>query len=213
MSSFWAALGLAAAAIPWAEDDPVDGTGANRFHGGEAFHLEVSKRFKKKVKMLSSVVARRLVSGVCQAAMRPAFAGLVSSRGYRGDTADDTRGDLIEIPLPPWDERPGEAIDIKKRRLLYESRKRGMLENCILLSLFAKRYLNTMTASQLHQYDRLINEPSNDWDIYYWATEAQPTPEVYQGEIMDMLQEFTKNRDQEQRLDAPSLEYLEKESQ
>lgn len=163
--------------------------------------------------MLSSVVARKLVSGVCQAAMRPAFTGLVSSRGYRGDTADDTRGDLIEIPLPPWDARPGEAIDIKKRRLLYESRKRGMLENCILLSLFAKRYLNTMTASQLYQYDRLINEPSNDWDIYYWATEAQPTPEVYQGEIMDMLQEFTKNRDQEQRLDAPNLEYLDKESQ
>lgn len=78
---------------------------------------------------------RQLVSGVCQAAMRPAFTGLVSSRGYRGDTADDTRADLIEIPLPPWDERPGEAIDIKKRRLLYESRKRGMLENCILLRL------------------------------------------------------------------------------
>lgn len=37
-------------------------------------------------------------------------------------------------------------------------------------SLFAKRYLNTMSESQLLQYDRLINEPSNDWDIYYWAT-------------------------------------------
>lgn len=37
-------------------------------------------------------------------------------------------------------------------------------------SLFAKRYLNTMSENQLLQYDRLINEPSNDWDIYYWAT-------------------------------------------
>lgn len=37
-------------------------------------------------------------------------------------------------------------------------------------SLFAKRYLNAMTEKQLQQYDRLINEPSNDWDIYYWAT-------------------------------------------
>lgn len=37
-------------------------------------------------------------------------------------------------------------------------------------SLFAKRYLNTMSETQLQQYDRLINEPSNDWDIYYWAT-------------------------------------------
>ncbi|KAK2853977.1 hypothetical protein Q5P01_006638 [Channa striata] len=149
--------------------------------------------------MMTSVVAKRLLTRVCWAARRPAVTGLVSARSYRGDSPDDTRNDLIEMPLP-------------LRRLLYESRKRGMLENCILLSFFAKQYLNTMTENQLQQYDRLINEPSNDWDIYYWATEALPTPEVYQGEVMDMLKEFTKNRNHEQRLDAPSLEYLEKES-
>lgn len=80
--------------------------------------------------------ASQLVTGLCQAAWRPAFTGMVSSRGYRGDTPDDTKGDLIEIPLPPWEEKLGEPIDIKRRRLLYESRKRGMLENCILLRLF-----------------------------------------------------------------------------
>jgi len=137
----------------------------------------------------------------------------MSARGYRGEAPEDNKADLIEIPLPPWEEKLGEAIDIKRRRLLYESRKRGMLENCILLSRFAQRYLDTMTETQLMQYDRLINEPSNDWDIYYWATEAQPTPEVYQGEVIEMLKEFTKNREQEQRLDAPNLEYLDKESQ
>lgn len=62
--------------------------------------------------------------------------GLVSSRGYRGDAPDDTKVDLIEIPLPPWEEKPDESTDIKRRRLLYESRKRGMLENCILLRFF-----------------------------------------------------------------------------
>ncbi|XP_068617177.1 succinate dehydrogenase assembly factor 2, mitochondrial isoform X1 [Brachionichthys hirsutus] len=163
--------------------------------------------------MLASFLSRTLVKGVCRAAWRPAAPGLASSRGYRGDSPADTRGDLIEIPLPPWEERLDEPTDIKRRRLLYESRKRGMLENCILLSLFAKRYLNNMSAKQLLQYDRLINEPSNDWDIYAWATDARPTPEVYQGEVMDMLKEFTKNRNQEQRLDAPGLEYLEREMQ
>ncbi|XP_077445712.1 succinate dehydrogenase assembly factor 2, mitochondrial [Stigmatopora argus] len=162
--------------------------------------------------MLSLLNTKRLVAGLCQTGWRPGVSGLVQTRCYRGDAPDDAKTDLIEIPLPPWDEKSGEPIDIKRRRLLYESRKRGMLENCILLSLFAKRYLNTMSESQLQQYDRLINEPSNDWDIYYWATEAQPTPDVYQGEIMEMLKEFTKNRNQEQRLDAPSLEYLEKEA-
>lgn len=64
--------------------------------------------------------------------------GLVSSRGYRGSAPDDTKGDLIEIPLPPWDAKLNEPLDIKRRRLLYESRKRGMLENCILLRYVEK---------------------------------------------------------------------------
>ncbi|KAG7265734.1 hypothetical protein CRUP_005249 [Coryphaenoides rupestris] len=156
-----------------------------------------------------SLSVQTLVSRICRSSWRPAVTELMS-RGYRGEAPEDSKGDLIEIPLPPWEERTGESLDIKRRRLLYESRKRGMLENCILLSIFAQRYLNTMSEPQLRQYDRLINEPTNDWDIYYWATEALPTPDAYQGEIMDMLKEFTKNRDQEQRLDAPNLEYLDK---
>lgn len=80
-------------------------------------------------------LSHQLVTGMCQAAWRPAITGLVSSRGYRGDSPEDTKVDLIEIPLPPWKENPSELIDIKRRRLLYESRKRGMLENCILLRL------------------------------------------------------------------------------
>lgn len=40
----------------------------------------------------------------------------------------------------------------------------------LLTSLFAKEHLQHMTEKQLNLYDRLINEPSNDWDIYYWAT-------------------------------------------
>uniref|UniRef100_A0A9L0K9N4 Succinate dehydrogenase complex assembly factor 2 n=1 Tax=Equus asinus TaxID=9793 RepID=A0A9L0K9N4_EQUAS len=52
---------------------------------------------------------------------------------YRGDSPTDSQKDLIEIPLPPWQERTDESIETKRARLLYESRKRGMLENCILL--------------------------------------------------------------------------------
>jgi succinate dehydrogenase assembly factor 2 len=55
-------------------------------------------------------------------------------------------------------------------RLVYQSRKRGMLENGLLLSTFAARYLQDMDEKTLSDYDRLINLPTNDWDIYYWAT-------------------------------------------
>lgn len=38
--------------------------------------------------------------------------------------------------------------------------------------------------------------------------EAKPTPEVFQNEVMAMLKEFTKNKNREQRLRQPDLEYL-----
>lgn len=130
---------------------------------------------------------------------RPVLAWLCVPRGYSGASLGDSGKDMLEIPLPPWKERPNEPLPTKRARLLYESRKRGMLENCILLrwglgrakagrsfvsgrrlcpayprvfscSLFAKENLSRMDERQLNLYDRLINEPSNDWDIYYWAT-------------------------------------------
>ncbi|XP_033013090.1 succinate dehydrogenase assembly factor 2, mitochondrial [Lacerta agilis] len=127
---------------------------------------------------------------------------------YRGDSPSDSGRDLLEIPLPPWQVRPHETPQRKRARLLYESRKRGMLENCLLLSFFAKENLNRMNEQQLDLYDRLINEPSNDWDIYYWATEAKPAPEIFENEVMEMLREFTKNKNREKRLQQPDLEYL-----
>uniref|UniRef100_A0A2K5R9F5 Succinate dehydrogenase complex assembly factor 2 n=1 Tax=Cebus imitator TaxID=2715852 RepID=A0A2K5R9F5_CEBIM len=102
--------------------------------------------------------------------LSPLLRGTSFKRFYRGDSPTDSQKDMIEIPLPPWQERTDESIETKRARLLYESRKRGMLENCILLSLFAKEHLQHMTEKELNLYDRLINEPSNDWDIYYWAT-------------------------------------------
>ncbi|XP_060118256.1 succinate dehydrogenase assembly factor 2, mitochondrial [Heteronotia binoei] len=148
---------------------------------------------------MAALIVRRVLS-------RPLCILPVARRGYRGDSPSDSGRDLLEIPLPPWQYRPQEPLETKRARLLYESRKRGMLENCLLLSFFAKENLNRMNEQQLDFYDRLINEPSNDWDIYYWATEAKPVPEVFQNEVMEMLREFTKNRNREQRLQQPDLE-------
>ncbi|XP_015279805.1 PREDICTED: succinate dehydrogenase assembly factor 2, mitochondrial isoform X2 [Gekko japonicus] len=118
---------------------------------------------------MAALIVRRFSS-------RPLRLLPVSRRGYRGDSPSDSGRDLLEIPLPPWHRRPQEPLATKRARLLYESRKRGMLENCLLLGFFAKENLNRMNEQQLDLYDRLINEPSNDWDIYYWATVGKTRP-------------------------------------
>ena len=88
---------------------------------------------------------------------------------------------------------------------MYQSRKRGMLENDLVLSTFAAEHLHKMTENQLSLYDRLINLPSNDWDIYYWATGGKPTPEEFNNEVMNMLKEHIKNKDKVMRIRQPDL--------
>lgn len=80
-----------------------------------------------------------------------------------------------------------------------------MLENGLLLSTFAAKYLESMDAKQTKLYDLLINMPTNDWDIFYWATNVKPTPAEYDNEIMAMLKDHFKNANREKRLCQPNL--------
>ncbi|KAK4224875.1 putative early meiotic induction protein 5, mitochondrial precursor [Podospora fimiseda] len=69
--------------------------------------------------------------------------------------------------------RTGESPEVMRARLLYQSRKRGTLESDLLLSTFASAHLSQMTPTQLKEYDLFLDE--NDWDIYYWATQDDPS--------------------------------------
>ncbi|CDK24691.1 unnamed protein product [Kuraishia capsulata CBS 1993] len=93
--------------------------------------------------------------------------------------------------------RPNEPVENKRRRLLYQSRKRGILESDLLLSTFADKYLATMTAEELEEYDKLLDEP--DWDIYYWATrnfDVTPLPDKWRdSKILARLQELSENKE------------------
>ncbi|XP_066943716.1 succinate dehydrogenase assembly factor 2, mitochondrial-like isoform X1 [Macrobrachium rosenbergii] len=112
---------------------------------------------------------------------------------------------IKEPIIPPYEEKVGEPVHLKKARLQYQSRKRGMLENGLLLSSFAHRFLSAMSEEQLSMYDRLINLPSNDWEIYYWATGVRETPQEFDNEVMNMLKEFVKNSERENRTVQPNL--------
>lgn len=102
-------------------------------------------------------------------------------------------------------QRVGESVPTLKARLLYQSRKRGMLENGLLLSTFAARFLDSMNEVELKDYDRLINLPSNDWDIYYWATGVKPIPKEFDTDILHKFIAHVQNTDKESRIRQPDL--------
>lgn len=60
---------------------------------------------------------------------------------------------------------PDEKPDIKRARLMYMARKRGILESDLLMGTFASKYLKEMSAEELDEFDSLLRE--NDWDLYY----------------------------------------------
>ncbi|KAI0327544.1 DUF339-domain-containing protein [Cubamyces sp. BRFM 1775] len=79
-----------------------------------------------------------------------------------------------------------------RARLVYQSRKRGTLESDLLLSTFAKERLGSMDEAELHEFDKLMDEP--DWDIYYWATGKKTPPERWaNSRILEKLREHVRN--------------------
>jgi len=137
----------------------------------------------------------------------------ISDDGKRGPTdADQTEVSTwdcnerkIEPAIPDYSERSGETEDVLRNRLQYQSRKRGTLENGLLLSSFCSQHLPSLNGEELVMYDRLINKPSNEWDIYYWVTGAKPIPNEFDNEVMQLLKDFAKNTNRELRITMPDL--------
>lgn len=114
---------------------------------------------------------------------------------------------MINIMIEPK-ERPNEDTEVKRARLLYQSRKRGILETCLILSNFTKKYLPSMTRSELDQLERLMD--CNDWDLYYWATETEgavtPCPEEIENlPVMRKLRKAIGERPHDTVMRMPDL--------
>ncbi|XP_068909836.1 succinate dehydrogenase assembly factor 2-A, mitochondrial-like [Tenebrio molitor] len=140
-----------------------------------------------------------------RAVLRPTYKLHVATQRQVNTDAIIDPPDRADIMIPRPKERKNETVEQRKARLIYQSRKRGMLENDLLLGTFVAKYLKTFNDSQLEEYDNLINGPSNDWDIYNWATEIKPTPAEYEHGVMKLLKEHCKNLNKESRLRQPDL--------
>lgn len=100
----------------------------------------------------------------------------------------------VEDPYPKLEPipRPNETLEKKRSRLVYQSRKRGILETDLLLSTFAKKFLPDFDIEQLKQYDSLLDEA--DWDIFYYATFKKEVPEhLKSNQALLLLQVHAKN--------------------
>eukprot|EP00049_Salpingoeca_infusionum_P010509 m.180921 g.180921 ORF g.180921 m.180921 type:complete len:156 (-) comp14660_c2_seq2:2344-2811(-) len=112
------------------------------------------------------------------------------------------------ITITPPKEKKDEDKETMRKRLLYQSRKRGIRENDLIFSTYASKYLDTMQGDELKAYDVILNDHDNEWDMFYWLTGQSPLPEyLEQNKVMQELVEYTRNRSKEVRVSMPPLNH------
>ncbi|XP_063677839.1 succinate dehydrogenase assembly factor 2-B, mitochondrial-like isoform X1 [Bolinopsis microptera] len=113
--------------------------------------------------------------------------------------------DDTEFTVPSYPARINEAEESLRARLIWQSRKRGIAENCLILSTFFSEHGPSLPRKIVEQFDILINTVDSDWDLYYWMTGKEQPPPPYDNEVMKMLIEFTQNKEMKDRTQQPEL--------
>jgi len=99
-----------------------------------------------------------------------------------------------------------EPRETKAKRLLWQSRKRGISENDLLLSTWFKEAEPTLSDEDLDVYSDLINGEVNEWDLFYWISKTKPVPEEFDTPIMHSLQKHCANDKREERFFQPATQ-------
>ena len=82
----------------------------------------------------------------------------------------------------------GEALEIRRKRLLYQSGHRGTKESDLLLGAFAAAHLGRFSDDQLDRYEALLDE--NDGDLFDWMTGRSGPPAEKMNDVLQLLLSF-----------------------
>lgn len=75
--------------------------------------------------------------------------------------------------MPPMSEPPKEsALEIRRKRLHFRSRRRGFREVDLIFGTFAAAELTHLGEAELDQFEALLNVP--DQEVFLWLTGKEP---------------------------------------
>jgi antitoxin CptB len=81
-----------------------------------------------------------------------------------------------------------EAIDRRRKQLLYQSAHRGTKESDLLLGAFARAHIASFNAVQLERYAALLDESDND--LFDWIAGRAPPPPEKMSDVLRLLMSF-----------------------
>jgi antitoxin CptB len=80
------------------------------------------------------------------------------------------------------------ALEIRKRRLIYRSTYTGTKETDIILSRFAERNLQDFGEKQVEMFEHMLT--AGDPEIMAWVVRGKPIPPEFDNEVSRMLVRF-----------------------
>jgi antitoxin CptB len=81
-----------------------------------------------------------------------------------------------------------EAMETRKKRLLYQSGHRGTKESDLLLGAFAAAHLQAFDAAQLDRFEALLAE--TDGDLFDWISGRAAPPDDKMTDVLRLLLSF-----------------------
>ena len=78
--------------------------------------------------------------------------------------------------------------DQRLGKLRFRAWRRGFREADLILGPFADQHVHTLTGPQLDELEVLLDQA--DQDLYAWIIGREPTPEAFDGEVLDLIKSF-----------------------
>jgi antitoxin CptB len=76
----------------------------------------------------------------------------------------------------------------RRKRLLFQSRRRGTKESDLILGGFARAWLDRLDEAQLDRFDSLLEQ--SDPDLLTWITGVKPPPPAHDHDVMRLIKDF-----------------------
>lgn len=83
-------------------------------------------------------------------------------------------------------ETKAENLEIVRKKLLYRATHRGTQEMDLILGLFAKAHLSSMSFDELKQFQHILDH-MEDPDLYSWLTGQVDVPEDIKNPVLEKI--------------------------
>ena len=81
-----------------------------------------------------------------------------------------------------------EAVETRRKRLLYQSGHRGTKESDLLLGAFAAAHLQDFSPAQLDRFEAVLAESDND--LFDWISGRAAPPAEKMSDVLRLLLSF-----------------------